>query len=180
MKTRSLFALAALALVASAPSHADSRKAEVVQGVASVIDGDTLEVHGRRIRLHGIDAPESGQHCFVEATKAWAPCGRISAFALDEFVRGQTVRCEKRDRDSYDRMVGECFARGESVNAFQVRYGQAIAATFYSKAFVGHEAQAKAKGLGVWKTRFVEPYLWRKGERLPGEPNTKASYGVRR
>ncbi len=30
-------------------------------GQASVIDGDTIEVHGTRIRLHGIDAPESGQ-----------------------------------------------------------------------------------------------------------------------
>ncbi len=32
-----------------------------VAGVASVIDGDTIAVHDQRIRLHGIDAPESRQ-----------------------------------------------------------------------------------------------------------------------
>ncbi len=34
-----------------------------VTGPARVIDGDTIEVAGERIRLHGIDAPESGQRC---------------------------------------------------------------------------------------------------------------------
>ncbi len=44
----------ALCLLAT-PALAD------VAGVASVIDGDTLEIQGQRIRLHGIDAPESRQ-----------------------------------------------------------------------------------------------------------------------
>ncbi len=46
----------ALCLLAT-PALAD------VAGTASVIDGDTIEVHGQRIRLHGIDAPESRQLC---------------------------------------------------------------------------------------------------------------------
>ncbi len=46
----------ALCLLAT-PALAD------LAGTASVIDGDTIEVHGQRIRLHGIDAPESRQLC---------------------------------------------------------------------------------------------------------------------
>ncbi len=42
----------ALCLLAT-PALAD------VTGTASVIDGDTIEIHGQRIRLHGIDAPEN-------------------------------------------------------------------------------------------------------------------------
>ncbi len=63
----------ALCLLAT-PSLAD------VAGVASVIDGDTLEIHGQRIRLHGIDAPESRQLCHLDG-KPWQ-CGKDAANAL--------------------------------------------------------------------------------------------------
>ena len=46
--------LAAVTVAESAPS---------IQGTASVIDGDTIEIHGERIRLDAIDAPESAQLC---------------------------------------------------------------------------------------------------------------------
>ena len=46
------------ALILAAASAADN-----LAGQASVIDGDTLEIHATRIRLCGIDAPESSQLC---------------------------------------------------------------------------------------------------------------------
>jgi len=60
----------ALALIAT-PALAD------VAGIATVIDGDTLEIHGQRIRLHGIDAPESRQLCRLDG-KPWQ-CGKDAA-----------------------------------------------------------------------------------------------------
>ncbi len=56
-----------------------------VAGVASVIDGDTLEIHGQRIRLHGIDAPESRQLCRLDG-KPWQ-CGKDAARHLGWRVR---------------------------------------------------------------------------------------------
>ena len=60
----------ALCLLAS-PALAD------VASVARIIDGDTLEIHGQRIRLHGIDAPESRQLCRLDG-KSWQ-CGEVAA-----------------------------------------------------------------------------------------------------
>ncbi len=67
----------ALCLLAT-PALAD------VAGVASVIDGDTIEVHGQRIRLHGIDAPESRQLCRLDG-KPWQ-CGKDAANAPARIV----------------------------------------------------------------------------------------------
>ncbi len=79
----------ALCLLAT-PARAD------VAGVASVIDGDTIEVHGQRIRLHGIDAPESRQLCRRDG-KPWQ-CGKDAANALADKIARRPVTCEDLGR----------------------------------------------------------------------------------
>ena len=64
------------------------------------MDGDTIEIEGQRIRLHGIDAPESYQQCQTKYGKLY-DCGGNATRALGLLVEGQTVRCEKKDRDRY-------------------------------------------------------------------------------
>ena len=49
--------------------------ADTITGTASVTDGDTIEIHGQDIRLHGIDAPESGQRCYRPDGSPWR-CGQ--------------------------------------------------------------------------------------------------------
>lgn len=60
--------------------------AEPIIGRASVIDGDTIEISGKRIRLHGVDAPESWQTC-EDGDGGTYGCGKEAAFALERFCR---------------------------------------------------------------------------------------------
>ena len=139
-------------------------------GRASVIDGDTIEIHGQRIPLYGIDAPESAQQCErkpapAEAEgKSW-PCGRRAAFALADHIGARTVTCTPKDRDRYGRIVAVCFAGGEDVNAWMVRQGWAIAYRHYSLDYVAAEDAARQAGAGIWAGAFTPPWEWRHGQR---------------
>ncbi|KAA8921393.1 hypothetical protein GIY21_20440 [Xanthomonas sontii] len=74
--------------------------AELV-GRATVTYGDTLTVAKERIRLWGIDAPESTQQCSTQDGHSW-PCGRRSAAALDGFLLDKDY-----ERTSIDLSLGE-------------------------------------------------------------------------
>ncbi len=75
-------------------------------GAALVIDGDTLGIHGQRIRLHGIDAPESRQLCRLDG-KPWQ-CGKDAANALAERIARRPLRCEDLSPDRYKRIIARC------------------------------------------------------------------------
>jgi len=61
--------LSLLLVIPAAPAGAG-----IVSGTARVIDGDTLEIEGHRIRLYGIDAPSFGRHAIAMARSG--PAGR--------------------------------------------------------------------------------------------------------
>jgi endonuclease YncB( thermonuclease family) len=111
-------------------------------GRASIIDGDTLEIHGQRIRLFGIDAPESRQTC--EANRQTYRCGQQAALALSDHIGQQTVTCEPRDTDRYGRVVAICRAGTEDLNGWMVAQGWAVAYRHYSSAYIGEEDTARA------------------------------------
>ena len=135
-----------------------------ISGVSSVTDGDTLRIGSERIRLHGIDAPESAQSCRAGG-KTW-PCGEAATRALRERIGRRRVECAERDRDHYGRIVAVCRVAGADVNAWMVDQGWAVAYRKYSTDYVSHETAAKRARRGVWRGDFVEPSRWRRGERL--------------
>ncbi len=133
-----------------------------IDGVPRVVDGDTLEVAGTKIRMHGMDAPESAQKCLDGSGRGYA-CGTRSTAHLRSLVAGGNVSCKVYDTDGYGRQVSECFTpSGESLNATMVEDGWAIAYREYSRDFVGEERQASTTGVGMWSGTFDKPWDWRK------------------
>lgn len=152
-----------LFLCACAPAIARAEEPEVI-GRASVIDGDTIDIHGERIRLNGIDAPESRQLCKKQDGTDYR-CGQVAANALSEFLAAsRPTKCEFVNRDRYGRFVGNCFrADGKSVAAWMTRNGYAFDWPRYSKgAFALDQEAAKQDRAGMWSGTFVFPWEWRK------------------
>lgn len=140
--------------------------ARALTGRARAIDGDTLELGRARIRLHGIDAPESAQRCRAQG-RLWA-CGREAKRALARLIGRNQVTCEERDRDRYGRIVAVCTTAGQDLNAWMVAQGWALADRRYSRAYVWTERRARAAKHGVWRGEIVPPWEWRRGKRLAG------------
>jgi endonuclease YncB( thermonuclease family) len=144
-----------------------------IVGTASVIDADTLEIRGERIRLVGIDAPESGQKC-LDASSKFFRCGANAANALDKWINRASVACDIEGKDRYGRLLGQCKVRGASMQEWLVTNGYAVAYRSYSTAYVPAELKAREAGAGIWAGEFVMPWDWRQGLRLEGEKPTKA------
>lgn len=134
--------------------------AALIAGIASVIDGDTLDIHGKRIRLHGIDAPESAQICNRQG-RSWR-CGQASAAALDDYLARRPVSCTAMGEDRYERTIGRCTVGGVDIEAWMVENGWAMDYAKYSYGeYSGNEQRAKAEQRGIWASEFQPPWEWR-------------------
>lgn len=138
--------------------------ADPLIGRASVIDGDTLDVQGVRIRLHGIDAPEASQLCTRASGEHWR-CGAGAANALADRIGQANVHCLGQGRDRYRRTIAVCTLRGEDLGQWLVASGWAIAEQRYSQAYVAEEEQARRFRRGIWAGDFDTPQDWRRTHR---------------
>lgn len=137
-----------LILLATANAHAE----ELLGKVVGVSDGDTVTVidsntKQHKIRLNGIDAPESSQD-FGQASKR-----NLSALVFGKDV---TVRWSKRDR--YGRIIGTVLRNDEDVNLAQLRAGFAWYFRQYERdvpsqmraTYAAAEAEARQAHRGLW------------------------------
>ena len=142
-------------------------------GVAQSMDGDSLRVGDREVRLFGIDAPEFDQFC-KRGGQDWA-CGQEAADRLSKLVTGREVSCTSMGTDKYDRTLARCTVNGTDINRTMVATGYAVAFRQYSMDYISAEESAKANKRGLWSGTFELPSEVRHaGEQpRPAEPASR-------
>jgi endonuclease YncB( thermonuclease family) len=144
-----------------------SAAAAELNGKPRIIDGDTIEIAGQRVRLHGIDSPESKQKCRKSSGSEYH-CGTMATFALAELIEEHWVKCVGEGTDRYGRLIGTCFTGPVNLNKELVRRGWAVAYRRYSSYYIAVENEAKSAQRGLWQGAFIKPWDWRRGVRVQG------------
>jgi endonuclease YncB( thermonuclease family) len=163
---RSFRAWALLAILAALAFWLERQGSETIAGPSGrgihVIDGDSLRIDGREIRLAGIDAPEYRQTCNDEKGAAW-PCGKDARAALERLVQSGDVSCKTALEDRYGRALAGCRAGGSDLAEALARQGWAEGA--HDRRFKEPSAaiaEAKRARRGIWRGGHSHPAEWRK------------------
>lgn len=136
-----------------------------------VVDGDTLRRGDLRIRLAGIDAPETEQSCIKNGRGV--ACGTLAKQHLSKLLADHEIICSNEGNDKHGRQLSICKTEDASkadnaaiitaglqasVNAQMVHDGWALAYGDY-KALEILAAIAKR---GLWALEFEDPEQWRR------------------
>ncbi len=149
--------------------NVQSQEVKLISGIAKVVDGDTIKIENKKIRLFGIDAPEKKQKCrkpwltisFLTFNKDY-PCGEISTLKLKNKINNKFITCKSTNIDRYKRFIAECFKNKTNINRWMVRNGYAVAYKKYSRKYLTFENLAKDDKLGIWIGSFQMPWEWRR------------------
>ncbi|MEM7225425.1 MAG: thermonuclease family protein [Pseudomonadota bacterium] len=146
------------------------RSQDSLSGTPLVLAGDLLELSGQRLRLVGIDAPKPGQQCLIK-TRLY-DCGKVSATALMDLTAGVEISCDlEGPADADGARPARCLADDYDLSEGMVYTGWALADPEVGRRYVPFQTLAEAKQHGLWKGRFITPWDWAQGERLPEEQN---------
>ena len=140
--------------------------AQAPAGVIRVIDGDTFDIGGTRVRLHGIDAPEASQTCEDAQGRDWA-CGAWVSRQVRARYQGKTAQCVAVTRDRYDRIVARCSVQGQDMGAALVAEGLAFAYRRYAMDYDLIEKQAATANRGIWAMGVQLPADYRRAAQAP-------------
>ena len=143
-----------------------------IYGVPKIIDGDTVHINTKKIRLEGIDAPEIKQQCKKPFLKISAiiglefnknySCEKKKKKKLTDKIDNSKIKCISSSKDRYKRFIATCYKDKVNLNKWMVRNGYAVAYKRYSKDYVRDEEYAKENTHGMWEGSFIMPEKWRK------------------
>lgn len=131
-----------------------------VRGIAKIINGDTLEMHGRYLKIYGVDAPEPNQTCADGKGRSYY-CGKEAARWLKSWISGYEIECHVIQQDARGNMIGTCAIGQYDIGAALVNAGWAVANTKTTGIYLPYEQQAQENGRGLWQGQFYKPWDWR-------------------
>ncbi|XP_019158240.1 PREDICTED: staphylococcal-like nuclease CAN2 isoform X1 [Ipomoea nil] len=140
-------------------ARADELHKQIIDSGYRVIQVNNEEVLARkyRIRLRGIDAPESKM-----------PYGKEAKEELVKIVQGKCLRVLVFTVDRYGRSVGDIYCNGTFVQEVMLKKGLAWHYTAYDQRpeLDEWEKEARANQIGIWASKNPEmPWQWRKDRR---------------
>ena len=153
----------------SVKSLFNSTATSLISNNVRVVDGDTIVLDGIKIRLKGIDAPESKQECISYSganRRTKIPCGEIATAELNNIIGKNKVHCSNEGKDIYNRQLSYCYVGEVNINEEMVRRGYAVAAIKYDNSFKLDEKLAKSTKEGLWAGEFEDPEKWRKRKKV--------------
>lgn len=140
--------------------------------VIGVTDGDTITVlvnnESIKVRLEGIDAPESGQSF-----------GTKSKQALSEMVFGKQVTIKKTGEDRYGRTLGVVVVGDVDANAKMIQDGWAWHFKKYNDEdrLAKLEVEAREAKRGLWaEATPLAPWDYRARQKKPEKEDPDALY----
>ncbi|WP_456297927.1 thermonuclease family protein [Albibacillus kandeliae] len=133
-------------------------------GKIRVVDADTWDVGGARVRLFGVDAPEQDQHCTRQDGRDWA-CGAWATEQVRTLYQGRRAACREVNIDRYGRIVARCEVEGADVGRELVTRGLALAYRRYSMDYDLDEKSAHVARRGLHAAQVQAPSDFRAAKR---------------
>ncbi len=128
---------------------------DAVTGTASVIDGATMVVAGREVRLADIAVPELGADCVLRGKTL--DCGVLARAGLIDITVGAHVVCHEAEGKTH-----RCTADGYDLSYGQLHAGWAVAPKGAPVAYRSKMEEAKQKQRGLWRATSADgsrPYF---------------------
>uniref|UniRef100_A0A1J3JMQ5 Staphylococcal-like nuclease CAN1 n=1 Tax=Noccaea caerulescens TaxID=107243 RepID=A0A1J3JMQ5_NOCCA len=140
-------------------TEADALHKKIVTSGYRMINFQNEEVLAKkfRIRLRGIDSPESKM-----------PFGKEAHDELLKMVEGKILKVLVYTEDRYGRCVGDIYCNGKFVQEVMLKKGLAWHYVAYDKRaeLAKWENEARHKRIGLWSSSNPEkPWEWRKNKR---------------